>query len=302
MFFSTSTLSIELNGFQIDDSLVKNNEILKGGPPKDGIPALLYPNFVDSYQGMTEIESYNDKAIIVKVGNTTKAYPISILNWHEIVNDKIEGDYFVVTYCPLCGTAIVFDSPNRNTTFGVSGLLYQSDVLLYDHRTNSLWSQIMQKAITGKLKNSTLTIKHSKTVNLKKFLQKHPTTLVMSKETKYAKYRDYNRDPYDNYSTSYSIYFPIKNIDSRYHPKNLSIYINFGGIEKILVLDSLNEKKGTFEIKVKKKVIKIYYDKDELTLFCQKNKGLKCITGYWFALKTFFPYADIIKPQITSSP
>jgi Protein of unknown function (DUF3179) len=91
-------------------------------------------------------------------GKTAHAYPLSILVWHEVVNDSVGGQPVVVTYCPLCGTGMVFDrrAGARTLTFGVSGLLYQSDVLLYDHQTQGLWSQVMSRAITGHMSGKDL--------------------------------------------------------------------------------------------------------------------------------------------------
>jgi hypothetical protein len=91
-------------------------------------------------------------------GKTARAYPIRILNWHEVVNDRIDGAPVVISFCPLCGTGMAFDARvnGRELSFGVSGLLYNSDVLLYDRQTNSLWSQLLAQAISGPLKGSRL--------------------------------------------------------------------------------------------------------------------------------------------------
>jgi len=155
------------NGFELKGALVPKSEILEGGPPKDGIPALMRPQFVTQKQ-IKGMFGKAEKAIVVEFQGKQKAYPISILNWHEIVNDSIGGKAIVVTYCPLCGTGMVFDAKigNQVLSFGVSGLLYKSDVLLYDRQTNSLWSQIWRKAITGRYKSRELKLIPSKMVPL----------------------------------------------------------------------------------------------------------------------------------------
>ncbi len=100
----------------------------------------------------------DDRILGFALNGVAKAYPISILSWHEIVNDAIKDQSFIVTYCPLCGTGMAFsaDLDGEASSFGVSGLLYESDVLLYDQLTNSLWSQILQKAVSGPMKGREL--------------------------------------------------------------------------------------------------------------------------------------------------
>ncbi len=295
LLLSLSCFAISKNGFILDNSSLSEDQILKGGPPKDGIPALFFPKFINAHQALFEIFDDSEKAIIVKKGNVTKAYPLAILNWHEIVNDKIDNIEFTVTYCPLCGTGIVFYAPQKNVTFGVSGLLYQSDVLLYDHKTNSLWSQILQEAVTGKLKGTKLKFINSKIVNLKKYIRKHPDVLTMSKQTKFSDFRNYTKNPYEQYETSRNIYFPIKNIDSRYHPKMWTIYINYKGIERLIAFDEFKGPQGIYKLKIdKNKIVKIIYNKRDRLLHCQMDPEVDCITGFWFALRTFFPFSEIV--------
>ncbi|MBL4760868.1 MAG: DUF3179 domain-containing protein, partial [Mariprofundaceae bacterium] len=129
-----------LQGFSLSPAIIPIDQIVSGGPPKDGIPALNTPRMVTAEVAKTWLQA-DDRVLGVVVGKQARAYPIRILNWHEIVNDRLGKQSLVVTWCPLCGSGMVFNSDDR---FGVSGRLYQSDVLLYDHRTQSLWSQLMQ--------------------------------------------------------------------------------------------------------------------------------------------------------------
>ena len=125
-------------------------EILAGGPPRDGIPALDEPKFVSAAASVWEDDEH---VVGVSVGGESRAYPLAILVWHELVNDSLGGEPILVSYCPLCGTAMVFDRRvgGRERRFGVSGLLYLSDLLLYDRASESLWSQISATAVTGPL-------------------------------------------------------------------------------------------------------------------------------------------------------
>ncbi|UCH41924.1 MAG: DUF3179 domain-containing protein, partial [Gammaproteobacteria bacterium] len=137
------------NGFDLSNSILPQDQILQGGPPRDGIPALSNPKLIKP--GNASYLKPGDRVIGISLQGQARAYPIAILNWHEIVNDEINNQRFAVTYCPLCGTAVAFDATvgGKPTDFGVSGLLYNSDVLLYDRETESLWSQIMSQAISG---------------------------------------------------------------------------------------------------------------------------------------------------------
>ena len=179
------------NGFDISNASIPADQILAGGPPKDGIPALSDPKLLNAVDA-----SYlqpNDRVIGVELDGTARAYPIAILNWHEIVNDEINNQKYAVTYCPLCGTGVAFrsDVAGNITEFGVSGLLYNSDVLLYDKKTESLWSQIMGEAVAGKLlgeKLNPIPISHT---TWRDWLARHPDTKVLSTETGYS--RDYDR-------------------------------------------------------------------------------------------------------------
>src|SRR5206468_3246489 len=137
------------NGFDLSKATVRQDEILPGGPPRDGIPAIDQPRFVKP--GEASFLREDDRIVGVKVDNEKRAYPLRILAWHEIVNDQIGDRAIAVTYCPLTGTGIVFDRRvnGRKLTFGVSGLLYQSNLLMYDRETESLWPQVAMKAVSG---------------------------------------------------------------------------------------------------------------------------------------------------------
>jgi hypothetical protein len=145
------------NGFIVSNATIQLDDILSGGPPRDGIPAIDNPRFITPSEA--DFMQGDDEVVSVTFGNETRAYPLRILVWHEIVNDEIAGQPIVVTYCPLCGTAMVFSRRvgARTLDVGVSGLIYQSDVLIYDRQTESLWSQLRMEAVSGSLVESPLT-------------------------------------------------------------------------------------------------------------------------------------------------
>src|SRR5437870_5629196 len=202
---STAAAARTLNGFDLKDSLVPPDQILPGGPGRDGIPAIDAPKFVKASAANLAAA---DRVLGLVHNGAVKAYPVRILNWHEIVNDRFGDEAIAITYCPLCGAGIAYAARagGRPTTFGVSGLLYNSDLLLYDRATQSLWSQIEARAIAGPLKGEKLTpvaLTHTTWADWK---ARHPDTLVLSAETGFS--RDYSRDPYAGYESSSRIMFP----------------------------------------------------------------------------------------------
>ena len=131
---ATPAAARRLNGFQIDPASVPTGEFERGGPPRDGIPALADPERLAAADSPW-LDS--DWVVGVEIGGEARAYPVAILVWHELVNDELGGRPIVVSYCPLCGTALVFEREvaGRVRLFGVSGLLYRSDLLMFDRQS-----------------------------------------------------------------------------------------------------------------------------------------------------------------------
>lgn len=196
-------------------------EILKGGPAKDGIPALTNPKFIaSSEEGKL---NKKDDGILLQNGGESKFYPYTILVWHEIVNDLIGGVPVTITFCPLCGSAIVFESTLNDTVyeFGVSGRLWQSNMLMYDRTTESLWSQIEGRSVVGDLLGSELKIFPSQLVSYEEALAIAPSLEVLSEDTGFQ--RNYGVFPYGDYEKTEQLYFPINNPDKKLPGKDLMV-------------------------------------------------------------------------------
>jgi hypothetical protein len=134
------------------------HEIVSGGPPKDGIPAIDRPRFVGARAAGRWLDD-SEPVMVVEHEGTAKAYPLSILIWHEIVNDRIAGLPVSVTFCPLCNTALVFDRrlDGRVLDFGTTGRLRHSDLVMYDRQTETWWQQATGEGIVGELVGKKLT-------------------------------------------------------------------------------------------------------------------------------------------------
>jgi len=174
------------------------SEILSGGPPKDGIPALKDPQFVSVSEADTWLKP-TEPVILVEVQGEAKAYPIQILIWHEIANDTIGGEPLVVTFCPLCNTAIAFKRTVNGEVldFGTTGRLRYSNLIMYDRQTETWWQQATGEAIAGELTGTQLEFYPATIIAWKDFKISFPEGKVLSRETGYL--RDYGHNPYIGY-------------------------------------------------------------------------------------------------------
>lgn len=174
------------------------SEIFSGGPPKDGIPAIDEPQFVTVAEADEWIGDLEPVVLFQEQGDT-RIYPFQILTWHEIVNDVVGGRPVVVTFCPLCNTAIVFDATvnGRTLDFGTTGRLRFSNLLMYDRPTESWWQQASGDAVIGELAGQQLTFLPATIISWREAAEKYPQALVLSRETGYP--RNYGRNPYVGY-------------------------------------------------------------------------------------------------------
>ena len=174
--------------------------IRSGGPPRDGIPPIDNPMFLP-VSDAPDYMSDNEPVVAVEINGESKAYPVAILMWHEIVNDEVGGVPVTVTFCPLCNTALVFDRRIGDTVydFGTSGNLRNSDLIMWDRQTDSWWQQITGEAIVGELTGTKLTFIPAPMVSWADFRDATPDGLLLSRETGIP--RNYNSAPYSGYDT-----------------------------------------------------------------------------------------------------
>ncbi|MCB8925841.1 MAG: DUF3179 domain-containing protein [Ardenticatenaceae bacterium] len=180
--------------------LISTEELLSGGPPRDGIPSIDDPQFVTP----TEAEEWifgNEPVIAVEINGEARAYPLQILTWHEIVNDTLGDVPIIITFCPLCNSAIVFERTldGEPVEFGTSGLLRNSDLVMYDRQTETLWQQFTGEALIGDLAGTQLTFLPSAIISFDNFREAYPDGLVLSQDTGFG--RMYGRNPYSDYDT-----------------------------------------------------------------------------------------------------
>ncbi|UCH76246.1 MAG: DUF3179 domain-containing protein [Rhodospirillales bacterium] len=176
------------------------DEIFSGGPPRDGIPPIDDPRFVPVPQ-VTDLTD-TEPVIGVVIDGVAKAYPLRILIWHEIVNDVVDDVPVAVTFCPLCNAAMVFDRrvDTRVLDFGTTGMLRNSDLVMYDRQTESWWQQFLGAAIVGELNGTILKVLPSRLESWSRFRKRAPEGLVLVPNN--PAMRAYGRNPYDGYDSS----------------------------------------------------------------------------------------------------
>jgi hypothetical protein len=295
LLYITMVRALGIHGFDLEGVLVPEKEILSGGPPKDGIPAIDKPIFIAA----SKAKSIRDDERILGItrNGVSKAYPIRIMNWHEIVNDSFKGEAITVTYCPLCGSGMAFKAQvtGKPLQFGVSGLLYNSDVLLFDRETESLWSQILSKAISGPMKGKVLTdipIDHTSWADWRK---QHPDTLLLSDETGFK--RDYENNPYADYDKYDEITFPVRFRAQGYHPKERVFGLKINNTAKAYPFVELAKGSSVIKDKIDGKEITIRFDKEHKAAraFDVEGKQIAGVTLFWFAWYTFNPQTAVYR-------
>lgn len=271
------------------------NAILSGGPPQDGIPSIDNPKFVSVEQAN---EFLNDEGlgIAVSFNGIDRFYPNQITVWHEIVNDQIGDQPLLVTYCPLCGTGVVFNPivNGKTTEFGTSGKLWNSNLVMYDRQTNSFWSQVLGESIVGEQTGTKLELLPHENVLYKDWKAKHPNGEVLSRET--GHFRNYNQTPYGEYDNNLSVFFPVDHEDDTFHPKTPTYQIEVKGQTKIYPIEELEKGPASFEDELAGIALAITYDQSDKTVdIREKVSGKEVVPfyGFWFSVIAVHPDAEI---------
>lgn len=177
--------------------IIDVSELRSGGPPPDGIPSIDEPRFLAT-SDVRFLENV-EPVLALEIDGDERAYPLQVMTWHEVVNDTVAGIPVAVTYCPLCNTAIAFDRrlDARVLSFGTSGMLFNSALVMYDRQTESLWSHFTSQALAGVLTGERLATFPVSVVSWAEWRSAHPSGRVLSRDTGFE--RDYGRNPYPGY-------------------------------------------------------------------------------------------------------
>lgn len=324
------------NGNTNSEWLIPISEVRDGGPGRDGIPSIDNPKFLSVTEAQ-DLVPEEVRVVGIKIGNEVKAYPHFILDWHESVNDEIGNQSVAITYCPLTGSAIGWDRfvNDIKTTFGVSGLLYNNNLILFDRLTNNNWSQILLKSVNGSLIGQKP--KLFKVVETNWFIWKsmYPETKVLSTDTGFS--RSYGVYPYGDYrSNNDYLIFPLSRDDTRLPRKervhavikneSAKVYrfnsFNVGTVvkdvfngEELLIVGG-QETIVSFKLNSEMSLLEFEYVFSESEAYFKDNEGSEwnvfgeAISGprtgqtlettesfiaYWFSIGAIYPNAEIFE-------
>jgi hypothetical protein len=276
--------------------IVDPEKIRSGGPPMDGIPSIDDPTYVSLQEADEWIED-NQLVLAIIYKGVKRVYPLQIMVWHEIVNDNLAGDPIAITYCPLCGSGIAYERKinGEEVEFGTSGKLYNSNLVMYDRKTNSYWSQIDGLAILGELAGMKLKAISIDTVVWRDWKAEHPDSEVLSKKTGFL--RPYGVDPYGAYYETSFLIFPVEHEDDSVHPKTIIFGIELNGTYKAYREDDLKEL-SIIEDVVNYVDIKVERTKAGVVTVTNKNTGEEIVKqrDFWFAWYAFHPDTELYEP------
>ncbi|PHN04622.1 DUF3179 domain-containing protein [Flavilitoribacter nigricans] len=220
--------------------LIPEDEILDGGPGRDGIPALFSPFFISAEEATYLADE--DIVLGLKFGGEIRAYPHLILDWHEIVNDRLGEEHICITYCPLTGTGVAWDRKLNGelTDFVISGLLYNSNMIAYNRETDSNWSQMLLRCVNGEQIGERIKTYQLIETTWKTWKTLWPETKVLSRATGHN--QNYNTYPYGNYRTNNNtLIFPVDIEDNRLPWKERVLGVVSGGSAKAFRFETLPE-------------------------------------------------------------
>jgi len=301
-------------GFDLSTCLIPRDRIVAAGMPKDGLPALVNPPTMparqvdilnDEMRGKFLVSS--DRVVGLHLDGVSRAYPVRMLNWHEVVNDTIGNVPVAVTYNPLCDSAVAFNRRvgGETLTFGVSGLLYNSNLLMYDRRPDpadeSLWSQLQCRAVAGPsaAAGDSLTVLHTSLVRWADWQVLHPETEVLAPDP--ALMDRYKREPYGSYYGSDQLRFPVDPLPPAdgLPRKTPVVVVGAGGRQRVFSLATIAtnaDTSGTWRTVVGNVPVRFTVRSDPLTAWVEPEDpghSVQTVYCFWFAWYATHPGATL---------
>ncbi len=276
--------------FNTTDLTIPPDQIRSGGPPKDGIPSLTDPKTA----AVADAKFTNgDRMVVVNIEDTTRVYPIKVLNWHEAINDKLGDVPIAVIYCPLCDSVSVVDRRMGGHTheFGISGLLYNSNVLLYDRKHNALWSQVGLEAVSGPHAGESLKHLPWRITTFGELKQTHPGAGVVTTETGYR--RDYTRNPYARYFANDRLMFPVAHHDHRMKHKEPVIGVQIGDQARAYPVARIVEAGGKVTDRLGDQQITLKADDAGNVAVVEAPDEARTVHTFWFTWVAFHPGTEV---------
>ena len=273
------------------------NDLEQGCPGQDCIPSIDNPKFESRNEANKWLRD-DDLVFGLDYKGEKRAYSQRILNWHEIVNDTIAGDPVLITFCPLCGSALVFERRvnGKTSEFGVSGKLINNNLVMYDRNEENLWQQVTGEAVVGAAAKRGEKLKKIRfsASSWSEWKKNHPDTKVLSRDTGYI--RDYDLYPYGTYEEDNEIYFGLKNRDVRLPLKEVVYGFDLDGKYKAYSLSALKREKTILDT-IQDTQVKVEYREggEVLLTVLDKQKTYVPLRTFWFAWAAFHPGTELYK-------
>lgn len=272
-------------------------DILSGGLEKDDIPPLNDPHYISIAEANNVYTDF-DTGVTLTYGQSERFYPLRILGWHQIINDTIGSKRILITYSPLTTSAVVFDPKvqGEDVLFGNTGLLWDSNLVLYDAKTESEWSQILSKAIVGAKSGEALEQIPSAVTTYGYWKKAHAKGEVLNIPE--DKTYDYSRDPNQSYYDSETLYFPALHEDTRFSAKTIIIGITIHNAAKAYNVKTIKEK-GRLTDTINGQSFHIQYTASTDTIRAyientnKQQTDLPLMRAYWFAWIGAYPNSAV---------
>ena len=292
------SLEIIQNNFQYDSEFIMPH-IVEGGPKKDGIPSIDVPQYISAEEADSFLAP-EDIVVGVIVNNRVLAYPAKIMAHHEIVNDNTGEERFSVTYCPLTRSAVGY----LGRELGVTGQLYNSNLVMYDRETGSRIPQMLGMAIDGPIKDQFLTPLQTELTAWQRWKAVYPETKVLSPETGLG--RNYKKNPYQNYEGTEDVWFSVVAKNDHFSSKKVVTGIELDGHFFAVPKQEMGFM-GWIQFPVEDQTLHIVHDKELNVVRAYRNSiadenRLHTIDGYWFAWFAYHPDTEVIDIKMQQLP
>jgi hypothetical protein len=288
---ASAKAQLPLNGFDVAKHGVPVDKILPGGPARDGMarvdePRWAAPEEASWVRGDTPVIGF-------EAGGESRAIPVHLIEYHQIVNDEVGGVPVVITFDPICATPIVYRAQRagKPMRFGISGLIYNSNFLLYDLETESLWSQVLGEAIAGPLTGQKLERLRVHQEPFGVWLGRSPQTRVLARPM--PREIDYRHSPYSRYWISETVPFPVAAKDDKFHPKEVVLGVEVGGVTRAYLGSVLTAAGGRIVDEVAGHKIRVHYESEVGNFIWDAPPALLATDSYWFSWKAFHPDTQI---------
>lgn len=266
--------------------------------PKDAIPALDNPSTVPASD--VDFLLPTDRVLVYENDNFAIAAPLRVLNYHEIVNTTVGDEKVVLTYCPLCDSAAVFSREVRGTdgrmmelNFGVSGALYNSNVLMYDRETEGLWSQLAMESVSGPLVGRKLTALPFRVIPFEKFQRFYPSQPVVSFDTGHP--RGYHQDPYAQYFQVDTLLVPLRWTSKDLPTKTLGVGLVSGALSYFIPIEEIPVGE-VYSFNINTSRLEVARTEAGIDLL-NMSRGFRAVQTFWYSWAAFYPQTQILWPQ-----